>query len=96
MDENNVVTEEVVDTDVVDTEYVEDSGRDYLKDGIAVGVGLLAIDGAVHVGKFVYTKGIKPAFNKAKTWIENKKTEKAQKKLIQEQNSAPVENSTEQ
>ena len=57
---NAVVDEELTEA----SDCSERSGRDYVKDGLAIGAGLLALDGLYHVGKFVWTKGVKPAGQK--------------------------------
>lgn len=79
LDNNVEVEATVVDLDSVD-ETVEDSGRDYLKDGLAIGLGLLALDGAVHVSKFAWDKGIKPACKKVKAGFNSMKQKAADKK----------------
>ena len=92
MENINEVTEEVeiVDLDdATDSEYSEE-GRDYLKDGLAIGAGLLALDGLYHVGKFAWNKGVKPAGQKIKTGIKNMKEKAAEKKAAKNNPVAKV------
>ncbi len=58
----------------------EESKRDYLKDGLALGIAALALDGAFHVGKFVVTKAIVPVWNKATNGLKNMKASREAKK----------------
>lgn len=80
MNEVTEVVENDVLDDVVDSEEYSEEGRDYLKDGLAIGAGLLALDGLYHVGKFAWNKGIKPAGQKVKAGFKNMKEKAAQKK----------------
>lgn len=92
-EEMNEVTEAVenVDDEVVDLEDCSGEGRDYLKDGLAIGAGLLALDGLYHVGKFAWNKGIKPAGKKIKSGFQNMKQKAAEKKTAKANATPSVE-----
>jgi len=87
----NVNTEVEVDPTVVDldsidsVESTEETGRDYVKDGLAIGAGLLALDGLYHVGKFVYVKAAKPLFGKIKSGFSKMKENRKARQMAKDQ-----------
>ena len=64
-----------VELDGTETEVVE--ATDWKKNIIAIGLGALAVDGAVHVGSWVYKKAIEPSLTKVKNAIASKKASQA-------------------
>lgn len=78
--EMNEITanEEVVENEVEVDAY--ESDRDWKETAAAIGVGALAIDGAIHVGRFVYLKAVKPLCGKVKEAFQKAKTAKSEEK----------------
>lgn len=88
----DIVNTEVTENDVVVSDEVcEGSDRDLLRDGLAIGAGLLALDGAVHVGKFIWTKGIKPVCNKIGSGFAAAKEKRAERKAAKANTKANEE-----
>ena len=72
----------------------EESKRDYVKDGVAIVIGGLAVDGAIHVITFVGRTFVKPIWNKAKNGLKNMKASREAKKA--EKTAQKSEDSVEQ